>query len=57
MGRKERVRETMNALPTLEHLVERVEAGWKLAAIEWERDAALAPAAAGHCLGLGSTAP
>ena len=46
MGRKERVRETMNALPTLEHLVERVEAGWNLAAIEWERDAASAASTA-----------
>ena len=39
MTRKERVRETMSSLPTLEHLVERVEAGWKLVALEWERDA------------------
>jgi hypothetical protein len=44
MPRKERVRETMTALPTLEHLVERVEAGWKLAALEWERDVQSAPA-------------
>ena len=42
MARKERVRETMSALPTLEHLVERVEAGWKLVALEWEREAASA---------------
>jgi hypothetical protein len=40
MPKKERVRETMTGLPTLEHLVERVEKGWKLVAIEWERDAA-----------------
>jgi hypothetical protein len=40
MARTERVRETMSALPTLEHLVERVEAGWKLVALEWEREAA-----------------
>jgi hypothetical protein len=38
MTRKERVRETLTGLPTLEHLTERVAAGWKLAAIEWERD-------------------
>ena len=44
MNRKERVRETMIALPTLEHLVDRVEAGWKLVALEWEREAASAPA-------------
>jgi hypothetical protein len=42
MARKERVRETMTALPTLEHLVERVEKGWKLVAIEWERETASA---------------
>ena len=40
MAQKERIRETMSSLPTLEHLVERVEAGWKLVAIEWEREAA-----------------
>ncbi|HEY1497750.1 MAG TPA: recombinase family protein [Candidatus Solibacter sp.] len=41
---KQRIRETMKALPTLEYLVERVEAGWKLSAIEWEREsAAVAP--------------
>jgi hypothetical protein len=43
MPRKERVRETMSSLPTLEHLLERVEAGWKLTALEWERDAQSAP--------------
>jgi hypothetical protein len=46
MARKERVRETMTALPTLEHLTERVQAGWKLTAIEWEREAVSAPAPA-----------
>src|SRR3954447_3212440 len=45
MPRKERIRESMSALPTLEYLVERVEAGWKLAAIEWEREAAATPIA------------
>jgi Recombinase len=43
MPRKERVRETLTALPTLEHLVSRVEQGWKLIAIEWERDAVSSP--------------
>src|SRR5258708_3800057 len=42
MRRTERIRETMTGLPTLEHLVERVEKGWKLVAIEWEREAAAA---------------
>jgi hypothetical protein len=39
MAQKERIREALSGLPTLEHLVERVEAGWKLVAIEWEREA------------------
>jgi hypothetical protein len=46
MAQKESIRETLSGLPTLEHLVERVEAGWKLAAIEWVREAAGTPAAA-----------
>lgn len=51
MARKERVRETMSALPTLEHLVERVEAGWKLVALEWEREASsAAPPVAGQVI-------
>ncbi len=41
MAQKERIRETLTGLPTLEHLVERVEAGWKPAAIEWERESAV----------------
>lgn len=45
MARKERIRESLTGLPTLEHLVERVEAGWKLVALEWEREAASAPLA------------
>ena len=43
MAQKEHIRETLSGLPTLEHLVERVEAGWKLVAIEWERQAATSP--------------
>ena len=46
MAQKERIRETLSSLPTLEHLVERVEAGWKPVAIEWERAASDAPLAA-----------
>src|ERR1035437_5129756 len=45
MAQKERIREALSGLPTLEHLVERVEAGWKLVAIEWECEAAGAPLA------------
>lgn len=40
MSHKERIRESLTGLPTLEHLVERTQAGWKPVAIEWERDAA-----------------
>jgi hypothetical protein len=36
--KKERIREPLNALPTLEHLNERISAGWKLTALEWERE-------------------
>jgi hypothetical protein len=35
---KERIRENVSRLPSLDHLVERAAAGWKLAAMEWERD-------------------
>ena len=38
MAKKERIRETVSGLPTLDHLMERTQAGWKLAAIEWERE-------------------
>jgi len=43
MARKERIREAVGGLPTLDHLVERAEAGWKLVALEWEREAAVTP--------------
>jgi hypothetical protein len=39
MPKKERVREPLSALPTPEYLIQRTEAGWKLAALEWERNA------------------
>jgi hypothetical protein len=45
MGRKERIRESVGGLPSLEHLVQRAEAGWKLVALEWEREAAALPLA------------
>ena len=40
---KERIRENMSRLPSLDHLVERASQGWKLAAIEWERDSPTPP--------------
>jgi hypothetical protein len=43
MANKQRIRETMKTLPTLEYLVERVEAGWKLSALEWERESTATP--------------
>ncbi len=44
MPKKERIREPLSGLPTLDHLVERTSAGWKLVALEWEREAVAAPA-------------
>jgi hypothetical protein len=44
MPKNERIREPLSGLPTLEHLVERSTAGWKLVALEWERPATVAPA-------------
>ena len=38
MGYKERVRETLADLPTQDYLHQRVAAGWRLAALEWERE-------------------
>jgi len=38
MTRKERLRETISAPPTLEYISERLAAGWKMSAIEWQRD-------------------
>lgn len=46
MARMERVREAVAGLPTLEHLAGRVAEGWRLVAMEWEREAAAAPAPA-----------
>ena len=45
MAKNERIRESLTGLPTLEHLLERVEAGWKLVSLEWEREAASSPLA------------
>jgi hypothetical protein len=38
MAKKERVRESLTDLPTLEYLMRRVEMGWRPSAIEWERE-------------------
>jgi hypothetical protein len=43
MPKKERIRESLAGFPTLDHLIERKESGWKLVALEWERDAADGP--------------
>jgi Recombinase len=48
MPSKERIREAVSGLPTLEHLVERAEAGWKLAALEWERESTVVPLTSNH---------
>ena len=38
MPKKERLHETVTALPTLEYLASRIQEGWKLTGLEWERD-------------------
>src|SRR5262245_20115759 len=38
MAKKERIRESLDGLPTLEYLMQRIELGWRTSAIEWERD-------------------
>ena len=38
MAKKERIRESLSGLPTLEYLMNRIELGWRPTAIEWERD-------------------
>jgi hypothetical protein len=38
MPKKERIREALTGVPTLEYLSRRIELGWRPAAIEWERD-------------------
>jgi hypothetical protein len=38
MPKKERVWEPLSGLPTLEYLMQRVQAGWRPVAIEWQRD-------------------
>jgi len=34
MPKKERIRESLNGLPTLEYLMQRIEMGWRPSAIE-----------------------
>ncbi len=38
MAKKERVWEPLSGLPTLDYLMQRMQSGWRPAAIEWERD-------------------
>ena len=38
MPKKERIRESLNGLPTLDYLMQRIQLGWKPSVIEWERD-------------------
>lgn len=47
MAKKERIREPLTELPTLEYLVRRMEMGWRPTAIEWERDIVAPPSAGG----------
>ena len=39
MGKTVRIREPLSGSPTLEYLNERMGAGWKLVALEWEKPA------------------
>jgi hypothetical protein len=39
MAKMERTRETVNGLPTLEYLSRKVQDGWRLVGLEWEREA------------------
>ena len=45
MANKERIREPLAGSPTLDYLNGRMAAGWKLVALEWERNAPAAEAA------------
>jgi hypothetical protein len=38
MPKMERTRETVNGLPSLEYLSRKVQDGWKLVGLEWERE-------------------
>ena len=40
MPKTERAHETVNGLPSLEYLARKVQDGWKLVGIEWEREIA-----------------
>ncbi|HUI55044.1 MAG TPA: recombinase family protein [Bryobacteraceae bacterium] len=39
MAKPVRLREPLTGSPTLEHINQRMSAGWKLVALEWEREA------------------
>jgi hypothetical protein len=41
MPKKERSHETVSGLPSLEFLTQRVQAGWKLVGLDWEREVAV----------------
>ena len=48
MARKELSREPLTELPSLQYLRERVAAGWRLTALEWERDVETGTAESPH---------
>jgi hypothetical protein len=41
MSQNERIREPLQGSPTLEYLNQRMAAGWKLVALEWEKEGAI----------------
>ena len=56
MAKTVRLREPLSGSPTLDYLNQRVAAGWKLIALEWEREtegqaADTPPAAGAACRG------
>jgi len=46
MKKIEWVREALSAWPSAEHLNQREAAGWRMVAVEWEREVQVEPAAA-----------
>src|SRR5215469_3744723 len=48
MAIKERIREPISGLIRPDYLEERIKAGWRLVGLEWERETAEEPSAAGE---------
>ena len=57
MKKIEWVREAVSGLPDAKYVQERQSAGWRIAAIEWEREIEEAPAGAGKEVHAGEEIP